>query len=41
MLTYDILKAYLADEEEDLFWLQGQLELCGKIGLQNYIATLI
>ena len=40
-LTYDILKAYLADEEEDLFWLQGQLELCGKIGLPNYLATLI
>lgn len=40
-LTYDILKAYLADEEEDLYWLRGQLELCDKIGLQNYFATLI
>jgi len=40
-LTYDILKAYLADEEEDLYWLRGQLELCAKIGNQNYFATLI
>ncbi len=40
-LTYDILKAYLADEEEDLYWLRGQLELCAKIGHQNYLATLI
>ena len=40
-LTYDILKAYLLDEEEDLYWLRGQLELCAKIGLQNYLATLI
>lgn len=39
--TYDIVKAYLADEEEDLYWLRGQLELCAKIGNQNYIATLI
>ena len=40
-LTYDILKAYLADEEEDLYWLRGQLELCAKIGHQNFLATLI
>ena len=40
-LTFDILKAYLADEEEDLYWLRGQLELCAKIGSQNYLATLI
>ena len=40
-LTYDILKDYLADEEEDLYWLRGQLELYAKIGLQNYLPTLI
>ena len=40
-LTYDILKAYLADEEEDLYWLRGQLELCAKIGQQNFLASLI
>ena len=39
--TYDITKAYLADEEEDLYWLRGQLELCAKIGHQNFLATLI
>ena len=40
-LTYDILKAYLADEEEDLCWLRDQIELCAKIGKQNYLATLV
>jgi len=35
--TYDILKAYLADEEEDLYWSQGQLELIEKIGVQNWL----
>lgn len=40
-LTYDTLKGYLADEEEDLYWLRGQVELCGKLGLQNYLPTLV
>ena len=40
-LTYDILKAYLADEEEDLYWSRGQLKFCAKVGLQNYLATLV
>ena len=35
--TYDILKAYLLDEEEDLFWTEGQLELIEKIGVQNWL----
>ena len=35
--TYDIMKAYLADEEEDLYWSQGQLELIDKIGTQNWL----
>ena len=35
--TYDILKAYLADEEEDLYWSQGQLELIEMIGVQNWL----
>lgn len=35
--TYDILKAYLADEEEDLYWSQEQLELIEKIGVQNWL----
>lgn len=35
--TYDILKAYLLDEEEDLFWSEGQIELIEKIGVQNWL----
>jgi bacterioferritin len=35
--TYDITKAYLADEEEDLYWSEEQLDLIGKIGLQNWL----
>jgi len=35
--TYDILKAYLQDEEEDLYWSQGALELIEKIGTQNWL----
>jgi bacterioferritin len=35
--TYDLLKAYLLDEEEDLFWSEGQLELIEKIGVQNWL----
>lgn len=37
--TYDILKAYLLDEEEDLYWSQGALELIEKIGVQNWLLT--
>lgn len=36
--TYDILRDYALDEEEDMYWSQGQLELIGKIGLQNWLA---
>lgn len=35
--TYDILRAYALDEEEDMFWSQTQLELIEKIGLQNWL----
>ncbi len=35
--TYDILKAYYQDEEEDMFWGQGQLELIECIGKQNWL----
>ena len=35
--TYDILKDYLLDEEEDLFWSEGQIELIEKIGVQNWL----
>ena len=36
-LTFDILKAYLADEEEDQYWSEGQLEFIEKIGYQNWL----
>lgn len=39
--TYDILKAYYMDEEEDMYWGENQLELCEKIGKNNYYATLL
>ena len=35
--TYDILKAYALDEEEDMLWSEDQLDLIGKIGLQNWL----
>lgn len=35
--TYDILKAYLADEEEDLYWSQEQIEMIEMIGRQNWL----
>lgn len=35
--TYDILKAYLADEEEDLYWSQGALEMIELIGRENWL----
>ena len=37
--TYDIMKGYLADEEEDLYWSQGVLEVIEKIGKQNWLFT--
>ncbi|MCR4965472.1 MAG: hypothetical protein K6A41_07425 [Bacteroidales bacterium] len=35
--TYDIMKGYLADEEEDLYWSQEQLDLIEMIGVQNWL----
>ena len=35
--TYDITKAYLADEEEDLYWSEEQQDMIEKIGLQNWL----
>ena len=35
--TYDLLKDYLKDEEEDLYWSQGAVELIEKIGTQNWL----
>lgn len=35
--TYDILKKYYEDEEEDMYWGEQQLELIEKIGAQNWL----
>ena len=35
--TYDMLKDYYKDEEEDMYWAEQQLELIEKIGLQNWL----
>lgn len=35
--TYDILKEYYQDEEEDMYWGQQQLELIECIGKQNWL----
>lgn len=35
--TFDILKAYYQDEEEDMYWGQAQLELIECIGKQNWL----
>ena len=39
--TYDMLKDYYKDEEEDMYWTEQQLELVERIGLQNWFATQI
>ncbi|MNJ78963.1 Bacterioferritin [compost metagenome] len=37
-VSRDILKAQLKDTEEDhAYWLEQQLGLIGRIGLQNYL----
>jgi len=35
--SYDIMKAYLADEEEDLYWSEEQLDMIDMIGRQNWL----
>jgi bacterioferritin len=39
--TYEIMKGYLKDEEEDLYWSQGALELIDCIGVQNWLFTQV
>lgn len=34
--TYDILKEYYEDEEEDMYWGEQQLEIVEKIGKENW-----
>lgn len=35
--TYELMKEYFIDEEEDMYWSESQLELIEKIGIQNYL----
>ncbi|MCR5013158.1 MAG: hypothetical protein K6A28_00105 [Bacteroidales bacterium] len=35
--TYDIMKEYLKDEEEDMYWSEQQMALIEKIGYQNWL----
>ncbi len=37
--TYDILKAYLKDEEDDLYWSETAIDLINKLGEQNWLLT--
>lgn len=39
--TYDIMKDYLKDEEEDLYWSQGTLDMIECIGVQNWLLQQI
>ena len=39
--TYEIMKGYLKDEEEDLYWSQGAVELIECIGVQNWLFTQV
>ena len=39
--SIQVLQAYALDEEEDMYWSQGQLELIEKIGLQNWLTKQI
>lgn len=37
--TYDIMKEYLKDEEDDLYWSENAVELIEKLGEQNWLMT--
>ena len=39
--TYDLMKVYLKDEEEDMGWSEQQLDLIKMIGKENYLTQLL
>ena len=39
--TYDLMKVYLKDEEEDMYWSEQQIDLCKMIGKENYLTQLL
>ena len=36
--SYELMKDYILDEEEDMYWTQSQLEMIKAIGKQNYLS---
>ena len=41
MTTFDLLKGYYKDEEEDMYWSQEQLDLIKLIGRENWLIKQI
>ncbi len=41
MTTFDLLKGYYKDEEEDMYWSQEQLDLIKLIGRENWLVKQI
>lgn len=39
--TFDMLKDYYKNEEEDMYWAEQQLQLIELIGLQNWLARQV
>ena len=39
--TYELFVDYLADEEEDLYWSENQLDLIKAVGKQNYLVKMM
>lgn len=37
VVSYELLIDYIKDEEEDMFWTEGQLEMIEAIGKDNYL----
>ena len=35
--SYDVLKDYMQDEDEDAKWMEGQLALIERLGVQNWL----
>ena len=41
MTTFDLLKGYYKDEEEDMYWSQEQMDLIKLIGRENWLVKQI